>query len=438
MTGPVSDESARTSWLLAIALSQHLAGRHGRSLRKSRPILERDVHLLILSYQLRALASNLFLAFSLSTFKHTPSHRNGDLSMQENTHEVVDLAPNILLTSPTFNDSRDGRHAGTPASPSRPRKRRFSKHVHITEPESGVSSRDGSSIYLGSYRNSPRRSRESVVGPASDSPHGKGSPSPRSSISHLQLQHLLVGVDVELETYDVEELRDGFFDASFYRPVKRDPVIMSRRASETLPLSLMPHERLPFLKSSQEQALLLVKTVKGILTSRSGIKLCKSFLGFFISYVLCLLPVTKAWLGKYSYIMVVSTIINHPGRSIGSQIDGAVMTTLGTLAGLLWGTLATYVAIWSSTGDSGYGGLIALFLIIFSAVLGWLRCFFLRLYQAILCAGIAICYACLADTFDGIGWIRLTQYIVPWILGQAVALMVSVVIFPAAGTRPIA
>lgn len=358
--------------------------------------------------------------------------------MQEITNEVVDLAPSVQLTSPTFNDSSGGRHTGTLASASQPRKRRFSKHVHITEPESGANSRNGSSIYLGSYRDSPRRSRECVIGPASDSPHGKGSPSPRTSMSHLQLQHLLVGVDVELDTYDVEELRDGFFDASFYRPVKRDPVIMSRRASETLPLSLMPHEKLPFLKSSLKQAVLLLKIAKGILTSRSGIKLCKSFLGFFISYVLCLVPVSKAWLGKYSYVMVVSVIINHPGRSIGSQIDGAVMTTLGTLAGLLWGTLAIYVATWSSTGDSGYGALLALFFLVFNAVLGWLRCFLLRLYQAILCAGIAICYACLADTFDGIGWIRLTQYIIPWILGQAVALMISVLIFPAAGTRPIA
>ncbi|MCJ1248363.1 hypothetical protein MMC30_005580 [Trapelia coarctata] len=257
-------------------------------------------------------------------------------------------------------------------------------------------------------------------------------------MSHLQLEHLLVGVDAELDAYDVDELRDGFFDASFYRPVKRDPVIMARRASETLPLSLMPHEKLPFLRSSQEQALLLIQTAKGIVTSRSGIKLCKSFLGFFISYVLCLIPVTKAWLGKYSYIMVVSAIINHPGRSIGSQIDGAVMTTLGTLAGLLWGTLATHVATWSSTGDAGYGGLLALFFIFFSAVLGWLRCFFLRLYQAILTAGIAICYACLAGTFDGTGWIRFAQYIIPWVLGQAVALLVSLLVFPAAGTRSIA
>jgi len=359
--------------------------------------------------------------------------------MQEDTNAVIDLAPNILLTSPTFTKSRDGQQHGEKShSQSQPRKRRFSKHVQITEPESAVGSRNGSSIYLGSYRNSPRRSRESLRGSASDSPQGKASPSPRSSVSHLQLQHLLVGVDIELEAYDVDELRDGFFDASFYRPVKRDPVIMARRASETLPLSLMPHERLPFLRSSQEQALLLIQTAKGILTSRSGIKLCKSFLGFFISYVLCLIPVTKAWLGKYSYIMVVSAIIDHPGRSIGSQIDGAVMTTLGTVVGLLWGTLATYVATWSSTGDSGYGGLLALFFVFFSAVLGWLRCFFLRLYQAILAAGIAICYACLADTFDGIGWIRFTQYIIPWVLGQAVALLVSLLVFPAAGTRSIA
>ena len=365
--------------------------------------------------------------------------------MQEDKNEVADLAPSILLTSPTSRKLRGGHHSGESPhhgekspSQSQPRKRRFSKHVQITEPESAAGSRNGSSIYLGSYRNSPRRSRESLRESPTDRPHGKGSPSPRSSVSHLQLQHLLVGVDVEWETYGVEELRDSFFDASFYRPVKHDPVIMARSASETLPLSLMPHKRLSFLKSSKEQALLLVQMAKGVLTSRSGIILCKSFLGFFITYILCLIPVTKAWLGKYGYIMVVSAIINHPGRSIGSQIDGAVMTTVGSLAGLLWGILATYVATWSSTGDTGYGGLLALFFIFFSGVLGWVRCFFLRLYQAILSAGIAICYACLSDTFDGIGWIRFTEYIVPWVLGQAVALLVSFLVFPAAGSRSIA
>ena len=213
---------------------------------------------------------------------------------------------------------------------------------------------------------------------------------------------------------------------------------MSRRASETLPLPLIPGRHLSIPRLGQQQALLLAQTFKHVASSRSGIKLSKSFLGYFISYILCLAPVTKAWLGSYSYIITISALVNHSGRSVGSQIDGAVMTTLGTLAGLLWGTLACYAATHSTNVTYGYGGVLSVFFLVFTALLGWLRCYFLRFYQAVICAGIAICYTCLADTFDDESWLRFTQYIIPWVLGQAIALLVCVVICPAAGTRPVA
>ena len=50
------------------------------------------------------------------------------------------------------------------------------------------------------------------------------------------------------------------------------------------------------------------------------------------------------------------------------------MTILGTVAGLGWGSLALYVSTSTSAAQSGYGGILAAFLIIFAAAIGWLRC----------------------------------------------------------------
>ena len=360
--------------------------------------------------------------------------------MHEESLESKSQPPKLLLSPPTFHVSdkpASPRLLGSArVSPLEPTTQISSKHVQLTEP--GLSTDlNEESVYLGSYRDSPRRSQESLRGLESNNHHASITP-PRTSVSHLQLQHLLGGVDVELEAYGIDELRDGFFDASFNRPIQPDREVMSRRASETLPLPLIPGKHLSILRSGQQQILLLVRTVKHIASSRSGIKLSKSFLGFFISYILCLVPATKAWLGSYSYIVAISAIINHSGRSVGSQIDGAIMTTLGTLVGLLWGILACYAATYSPNTTYGYGAVLAVFFLSFTALLGWLRCYFLRFYQAVICAGIATCYTCLADTFYDERWLRFTQYIIPWLLGQAITLLVCVVIFPAAGTRPVA
>ncbi|MCJ1383123.1 hypothetical protein MMC17_006236 [Xylographa soralifera] len=256
-------------------------------------------------------------------------------------------------------------------------------------------------------------------------------------MSHLQLEYLLAGVETEIDTYGVDDLRDGFFDASFYRPINRDHANMTRRASETLPLSLIPEEHLSLSQSCVQQILLLVKIFKTVATSRAGIKLSKSFLGVFICYTLSLIPAAKTWLGKYSYVAAISAIINHPGRSIGSQVDGAVLTTIGTLVGLSWGCLAQYVSAYDSLNSAGRPGVLAVFLFVFTALFGWLRCGYVRFYQANIAAGIAICYACLTNAPSISFKDRLTVYLIPWEVGQIITLTVCFLLFPAAGTRPL-
>ena len=312
-------------------------------------------------------------------------------------------------------------------------KSRNSRHLRTTDPAShhSVGSHD---VYLGSYAHAAARN-------SGDAGAQRATPtsSARTSISHLQLEHLLPAVDADLETYGVEELRDGFFDASFYRPLKQNHDDLMQRASLSLsdPFKHKNHP-LSLRRFFPQQLYDARRFFYQISTSRAGLKLLKSFLGFLITYIICLIPAARDWLGGYNYIMIISAIVNHPGRSIGSQIDGAALTIIGTVAGLGWGSLALYVSTSTPTAQSGYGGVLATFLVIFAALIGWLRCVFIRFYQAVLSAGIAICYTCLANTSQHVGWRKILEYGVPWILGQAVCLSVSATIFPDAGSRSLA
>ena len=312
-------------------------------------------------------------------------------------------------------------------------KRRRSKHAHIAD-NTPKPSAAGHDVYLGSCAHSSSRN-QSHIRSLSRSPAA----TPRTSQSHLQLEHLLPALDTDLETYGVEELRDGFFDASFNRPLPRDPEELKEKALLTLPDVYKQRYHPLSLRRFLPQQLQEAGTFfHNVLRTRDGIKLMKSFLGFFIVYIICLIPASRDWLGRYNYIMVISALINHPGRAVGSQIDGAVLTILGTIAGLGWGSLALYVSISTSTAQSGYGGVLATFLVIFAALIAWLRCLFLRFYQAVLSAGISIAYVCLADTSESVGWIKVFNYGIPWLFGQAICLIVSVLIFPEAGSRALA
>ncbi|KAL8647859.1 MAG: hypothetical protein Q9226_006256, partial [Calogaya cf. arnoldii] len=159
-----------------------------------------------------------------------------------------------------------------------------------------------------------------------------------------------------LETYSINELRDGFFDATYYQPLPRDRPEMMRKASTTLPLALQTHHPLSWKYFIPRQWKEFHDFAWQITTTRSGVKLLKSFLSFFVAYVICLIPVSRHWLGRYCHILTLSALLNHAGRPIGSQVDGAVLTILGTAAGLSWGSMALWVSTSTSIARTGYGG----------------------------------------------------------------------------------
>lgn len=261
-----------------------------------------------------------------------------------------------------------------------------------------------------------------------------------STTSILKLNHLLPEEeDHGADTYGVRELRDSFFDAVFLKASRLPSRGDIEELKGTLPAAFDKHGPLAvkhFLPTHWHK---LESVARLVFTTHAGVKLLKSFLAYFIAYVLCLVPVTRNWLGQQHYILVVSVILNHSSRTLGAQVDGAILTIFGTAFGIAWGAIALLLSTSTLVARAGYGGILALFLLLFIAAIAWVRAFFVRFYQALICAGIAIIYTALAETDSTtIPWPKLRDYAISFALGQAIALAVNVVIDPDAGARPLA
>ncbi|KAI2628456.1 hypothetical protein GGR54DRAFT_587252 [Hypoxylon sp. NC1633] len=240
-------------------------------------------------------------------------------------------------------------------------------------------------------------------------------------------------------SYGVAELRDGFFDAVFLPPEDVDSQDSMKQAELTLPYAFRKKDPLSIRNFLPKQWHEVKGVIRRVTTTRAGIRLFKSFLAFFVAYVLCLVPTIHARLGRYSYVMVISTIINHSGRTLGAQVDGTILTIIGTATGLGWGAFGWWVSTATATARVGYGGILAVFLFLYIFAIAFLRSYYIRTYQAVICAGIAISYTCLADVSGAeVSWSKLLAYGIPWVLGQAISLVVCCIIVPDAGARPLA
>ncbi|KAL9477303.1 hypothetical protein ACSS6W_007144 [Trichoderma asperelloides] len=253
------------------------------------------------------------------------------------------------------------------------------------------------------------------------------------------IDQILPDDHIDPETFGVVEDRDGFFDALF---LKHTPFVSDgceERSRATLPAAFDEDSPLAARRFLPRQYREIKWVLRRVATTRAGLRLLRSFTAYSAAYILCLIPAVREWLGRYHYIIAVSVILNHPARTFGAQVEGAAFTTIGTAAGLGWGVLGLLLSTSTPAASAGYGGILALFLALFMAVVAWIRSYYSRLYQMVVCAGVAITFTLLAQTSGTIiVWEKLRNYVVPWLLGQAIALLVNCAIFPDAGARPLA
>jgi hypothetical protein len=265
--------------------------------------------------------------------------------------------------------------------------------------------------------------------------------SPRASISTFHLQHLLESLEMDqYDTFGLEELRDGFFDATFYRSTALHGSEDEDEDDDSTFVVNFGRFLRKTMRAQLEDCKYFFTTTFG---TREGIHLAKSFLGYFITYILCLIPKTQPLLGKYSYWATIAALINHAGRTVGAQIDGTVGCIVGGALGLGVGALSLEVASSTAVSRAAYGGILAAFLVPILGIFSWIRCGVLRFYQAMITAGLALIFLSLVGTQD-IGqtgkWRRsvIREFAIPWMIGLGICLVVNMCLYPETGGRAVA
>ena len=234
----------------------------------------------------------------------------------------------------------------------------------------------------------------------------------------------------QYDTYGVEELRDGFFDASFFRPfgnVKSDAAQASAHSQQ--------YGRQSPPKFVSNMIIGVGDFFWAVFNTHKGIKLCKASLAYMVCFILCLIPSSQKWLGPYNYWATIAVLLNHPARTVGAQLDGTVLCILGSAVGLGWGSLALKIADTIGRRE----GFVQLAIVLFAMIIAWLRATTLRLYQALMCAGLAAFFLCHIVPFEP-HWDSsiIRDFALPWLVGMAVCQIVNVILLPRGGGRDIA
>ncbi|KAK6363667.1 hypothetical protein TWF730_001087 [Orbilia blumenaviensis] len=280
-------------------------------------------------------------------------------------------------------------------------------------------------VYRGSFAATPI--------PRSRLASGQATPRGGSLGASIPLDQFMSRLQIEaddLEDYGVEELRDGFFDASFYKMPRRDLATAKQKRKIRSPFSLRKFVQLQ--RDGIQRFIWSIKHPK----RRSA--LMRAVAGYMVAYILCLVPVIREWLGRYHFIMIVATIVNHAGRSIGSQIEGTVTTIVGAGIGLGAGLLALWISTVSGPARDSYGAFLAVCLLIMLPILAWARARFARAFQLCICAGFALFFMVCERVGPNPSYRKVWEFGIPWVLGMGIAQTTNILLFPNPGNVQIA
>ncbi|KAK6531387.1 hypothetical protein TWF281_008193 [Arthrobotrys megalospora] len=280
-------------------------------------------------------------------------------------------------------------------------------------------------VYRGSFAATPiSRSRLAS---------GQATPRGDSVVASIPLDQFMSRLQLEaddLEDYGVEELRDGFFDASFYKMPRKELATAKQKRKIRSPFSLR------MLFQLQKEG--LQRFIWSIRHPKRRSSLMRAVTGYMIAYILCLVPAVRRWLGQYHFIMIIATIINHAGRSMGSQIEGTVTTIVGAGIGIGAGLLALWISTVSGPARNSYGAFLAACLLITLPILAWARARFARAFQLCICAGFALFFMICERVGPIPLYHKAWEFGMPWILGICIAQITNILLLPNTGNVQIA
>lgn len=259
-------------------------------------------------------------------------------------------------------------------------------------------------------------------------------PSPQLSRVNLSCLRLENSAKVrkwkELDDFDLEELRDGFFDPVFTKPEKSFQVDNDEDSDEVSPLT-SAYERLKDFNHFQSIKSLIVDL------NRQKVPIFKYFTAFFASLVICVIHPSGRWVGhQYRYFLPVAVLLHHPVRNIGVQLEISLASILGGALGMGWSALAWYISVATRPTASHQGGILfaSLTLALIWAI--WMRELYQRLLYISMSFGIAIVFlhnVSLVTSKQDLQWRVFWDLGISYLFGIFLSLTVCALVDPHSG-----
>ncbi|KAG0658380.1 hypothetical protein C6P45_002204 [Maudiozyma exigua] len=249
------------------------------------------------------------------------------------------------------------------------------------------------------------------------------------SLSELKLNEMIADETWdELDDFHIEELRDGFFDATYTRP-KRNIVPEESFGKKYSNESLTIHNIL-------SNILNLLKDIKNK-SIRDWKRLLKFFLAYFIAMIICVIHPSGKCIGhKYRYFLPISVVLHHPARNIGVQLEMTVESCIGLTFGLGWSSLAWYISTATGPTASHQGGILFQSLVMALWFSIWLKAYYNRLFYFCQSFGITILFTHTVDLVfhpSDLKWMLFRDFSLSYVFGIVLSLLICAVIFPTNG-----
>lgn len=282
-----------------------------------------------------------------------------------------------------------------------------------------------------------------------------------------------------LNDYELEELRDGFFDPVFpkhtpVRPLIDENIAETAQASYIekngedekdtgkstsdgtastkgfLPMSnapTRPPSQTAFQKVLGTFAFVKINSHKALKKRK---KILKFFIAYFIAMVLSVIPKTRSWFGsdRYIWFLPLATLIHHPSRTVGVQVEIAVWAILGGSLSIAWSALALYIASCNNAALRGYGGILWLSMTLAVILSVWLGSLFRRLvyFSTAFNTGILFTHTVsFINAFPQVAHIEINNSVRNWkimwdfgisyLFGILISTTVSFIVFPDFGNN---
>lgn len=259
------------------------------------------------------------------------------------------------------------------------------------------------------------------------------SPNSYTSSSQLRLKELTDSHNWdELDDFELEELRDGFFDAIFTKSEKKYLNI------DDISYLDFPNQfsRAFHIKSSD--LTLFFEDFKVQLIQKWRI-IIKFFIPFFIAFVLCVIRPAGSWIGHDNrFFLPIGVILHHPVRNIGVQLEITIFSIIGMIFALGWSSLAWYVSTATGPTASHQGGILFQSLAMALTFAIWFKTYYQRFLYFSLSFGIIIIFThsvSLVFSKQDLHWLLFRDITLSYLFGILLSLFTCVLIFPHSGNE---